>query len=153
MVSYRLQTIAAAVAVLLLPGSSAKTGFTGDILDGYPVITSLDLADTKPNTITRYYFRTVQAQGTVYYDLPLIVARGTSESLQSGKKLSLSSSVHGDELNGIRVIQNVVKGLESPIARVKPMWSLLHGLHKVIKERAQFTVRLIWHWMHRSRPY
>ncbi len=56
-------------------------------------------------------------------------------------------------LIGLGLAQDVAKGLESPIARVKPMWSLLHGLHKVIKERAQFTVRLIWHWMHRSRPY
>lgn len=112
MVLLRFPVVAATAWFLLQSGSSANTNFTHDIVDGYPVITSLDLADGPPNSITRYFFRSAQAQGPIYYDLPLIVVRGSKESLKTGKKLSLSSTVHGDELNGIRVIQNVIKTLQ-----------------------------------------
>jgi predicted deacylase len=92
---------------LLLAGCQAKTQFTGDIVDGTPVITKLDLNDVPANNITRYIFRAAQSQGTIYWDLPVLVARGTEDSLHNGRKLALSSSVHGDELTGIRVIQTV----------------------------------------------
>lgn len=35
--------------------AAAKTVYTGDTFHGYHVISSLDLADVPPNTISRYY--------------------------------------------------------------------------------------------------
>ncbi len=108
--SSSLRTIA--LSLLAAACARAETIKTGDVVDGYPVITKLDLADVPANAVTRYYFRAGQAQGTVYYDLPLLVARGSEDSLESGTRLSLSSSVHGDELTGVRVVQTVFAELE-----------------------------------------
>ena len=50
------------------------------------------------------------------YYLPVFVARGSNDSLTSGRKLSLSTSIHGDELNGIRVVQRVFATLTEAVA-------------------------------------
>jgi predicted deacylase len=113
------QNAATLVASLLLttgPSSSlAKTIFTGDRIDGDDVITKLDISDVPTNSITRYRFRAAEAQGPFYYDLPIFVARGSADSLHTGRKLSLSSTVHGDELSGIRVVQRVFADLKSEV--------------------------------------
>ena len=95
-----LLAIGAAVA-------SAQTNFTGDVLQGYPVIEYLDLNDVPANTISRFWISPAEAQGGSPYFLPILVARGSEESLESGRRLSLSASIHGDELNGIPVVQRV----------------------------------------------
>jgi predicted deacylase len=99
---------------LLLP-ILAQTNSTGDTISGYPVITSLSLSDVPPNSITRYWLLTVTQQGSIPIFLPVFVARGTNSSLTTGRKLSLSASIHGDELNGIRVIQQVFANLNSTV--------------------------------------
>lgn len=48
--------------------------------------------------------------------IPIMVARGTEESLHTGKKLSLSASIHGDELNPVRVVQRVFEQLKDQVA-------------------------------------
>ena len=45
-----------------------------------------------------------------------MVARGTPESLETGKKLSLSAAIHGDELNPVRVVQRIFEQLEGQVA-------------------------------------
>jgi predicted deacylase len=105
--------------LLLLSGpllAWAQTTFTGDFISGYPVITSLDITDVPANAITRYWFLTAEAQGGIPYFLPVFVARGTDESLDSGRKLSLSSSVHGDELNGIAAVQRIFRRLNDTVS-------------------------------------
>lgn len=92
-----------------------KTNLTGDIVDGIPVITGLDLADVPVNAITRYYFLAGVAQGTINYHVPVFVARGTNASLYTGRRLSVSSTVHGDEYNGVRVVQKVFATLEKTV--------------------------------------
>lgn len=94
--------------------ASAKTVYTGDILHGYPVISSLDLTDVPTNTISRFWISAAQAQGGgISYFIPVFVARGTDDS---GRKLSLSASIHGDELNGIPVVQRVFAALNETVA-------------------------------------
>jgi predicted deacylase len=102
---------------LLLAGplAWAQTTFTGDFISGYPVITSLDITDVPANAITRYWLLTAEAQGGIPYFLPVLVARGTEASLESGRKLSLSASVHGDELNGIAAVQRVFGQLNETV--------------------------------------
>lgn len=106
-------------ASLLATTVLGKTNLTGDIVDGIPVITALDLADVPVNAITRYYFLAGVAQGTINYHVPVFVARGTNSSLHTGRRLSLSSTVHGDEYNGVRVVQNVFSLLEKPVKEGK----------------------------------
>lgn len=101
------------------PTTVAKTALNGDIVDGVPVITSLDLTDVPSNTITRYQFLAGETQGTIKYYIPVFVARGNNESLETGRRLSLSSTVHGDEYSGVRVVQNVFAQLENVVKEGK----------------------------------
>ena len=101
--------------LLLVTVVQSQTNFTGDVISGYPVITQLDVEDTPANAITRYWFKAAEAQGGIPYFLPVIVARGSNESLQSGRRLSLSASVHGDELNGIPVVWGVMSQLSETV--------------------------------------
>jgi hypothetical protein len=94
----------------------AQTNFTGDVLHGYPVISNLDIADVPANTISRYWISAAQAQGGLDYFIPIFVARGTNSSLHTGRKLSLSASIHGDELNGIPVVQRVFASLGETVS-------------------------------------
>ena len=113
-----LTTIAAPLLLLLFaqqPFAFAKTISNGDIVDGVPVITSLDLTDVPSNAITRYQFLAGEAQGTIKYYIPVFVARGSNESLHTGRRLSLSSTVHGDEYSGVRVVQKVFAQLEDVV--------------------------------------
>ena len=112
----RLISFAAFAAALFTASSQGHfTHFNGDIVDGIPVITKLDLRDVPINRITRYYFLAGEAQGNIKYHIPVFVARGTAESLESGRRLSLSSTVHGDEYNGVRVVQKVFASLENDV--------------------------------------
>ncbi|KAK3065202.1 hypothetical protein LTS18_006411 [Coniosporium uncinatum] len=96
--------------------SLAQTNFTGDVISGYPVITSLDLSDVPSNTVSRYWIVAAVQQGSIPIYLPILVARGSNSSLTSGRKLSLSASIHGDELNGIPVVQRVFRQLNTTIS-------------------------------------
>lgn len=118
--SRALTTIATSLLLLLqlfaqLPITFAKTALNGDIVDGVSVITFLDLTDVPSNAITRYQFLAGEAQGAIKYYIPVFVARGNNESLETGRRLSLSSTVHGDEYSGVRVVQNVFAQLEDVV--------------------------------------
>ncbi len=91
----------------------SETLFTGDILHGIKVITHLSLSDVPPEAVTRYFLRTSSVNSGLDIHLPVWVARGPASTLQSGKKLSLSSGVHGDEQNGVRVVQRILEELEA----------------------------------------
>ena len=94
----------------------AQTDLTGDTISGYPVITFLELSDVPSNTIQRYWLLTAVSQGMIPYFLPVFVARGTGDSLDTGRKLSLSASIHGDELSGIPVVQRVFASLNDSVS-------------------------------------
>lgn len=96
----------------LLAKNCSQTVFTGDILNGIKVISQLSLSDVPHCAVTRYYLRTSAVNGGLDIHLPVWVARGPAHTLETGKKLSLSSGVHGDEHNSIRVLQRVLKELE-----------------------------------------
>lgn len=69
---------------------AGQVALPGDTLQGYPVISNLDLNDVPPNTISRYWISPASASGGMPYLLPLFVARGSEESLESGTRLSVS---------------------------------------------------------------
>jgi predicted deacylase len=77
-------------------------------MDGVPVISALDVSDLPSASLSRFYFRaTDQATGQGWY-VPVLVAKGA----KPGKRLLLTAAVHGDELNGIAVIQDLFKDLD-----------------------------------------
>lgn len=96
--------------------TSASTIYTGDTFQSYPIISSLDISDCcSPNTISRFWLSPAAGQGGLPYFLPIFVARGTEDSLESGRKLSLSASIHGDELNPVAIVQRIFKRLNETI--------------------------------------
>ena len=97
----RLTTLLTA-ALLAFHALSQAT--TGDIYLGYPVLdlsSPLDLSSVPANTISRFWMIAATGQANIPYFLPVMIARGSNDSLETGRKLSLSASIHGDELNGV----------------------------------------------------
>ncbi|GAB1728275.1 hypothetical protein NU195Hw_g2672t1 [Hortaea werneckii] len=101
------QTALLTLTTLLLGSTTSQTIYTGDTLQGYPIISSLDITDVPSNTISRFWLSPAEGQGGLPYFLPIFVARGSEESVHSGKRLSLSASIHGDELNPVAVVQKI----------------------------------------------
>jgi hypothetical protein len=111
-----LSSLAATAAVLA--HSSARVhaaNLTGDVLNGIPVIHDLDVAALPPQTISKFYLRVGELNGGLPVHIPVMVARGTKESLETGTKLSLSAAIHGDELNPVRVVQRVFAQLKDQV--------------------------------------
>lgn len=84
-----------------------------------PVIRELVLGDIPAGTIQRYFFHIVSdGMGMPVY-IPLIVAKG----VEDGPVLGLTAAVHGNELNGIPVIQQIFNELD-----VKQMRGVVVGV-------------------------
>ncbi|MEL6922567.1 MAG: succinylglutamate desuccinylase/aspartoacylase family protein [Bacteroidota bacterium] len=78
-----------------------------DINETTPVIRKLNIAEVEPGTIGRYWLQVVTDGIGMPVYVPIMVARGRGE----GKVLGLTAAVHGNELNGIPVIQRLFKEL------------------------------------------
>ncbi|MCI5080537.1 MAG: succinylglutamate desuccinylase/aspartoacylase family protein [Saprospiraceae bacterium] len=68
-------------------------------------VRALDLDQIAPGELKRFFFHLVtDGMGLPVY-IPIIVAKGT----RPGKTLGMTAAVHGNELNGIPVIQRIFK--------------------------------------------
>lgn len=95
---------------LALTGISvhAATVYTGDKINGVPVISKLDVADLPAGTLQRFMFQGGDnAIGQQWY-IPVMVAKGVT----AGPRLGLQTALHGDELNGTRTIQRVFGSID-----------------------------------------
>lgn len=86
-----------------------KTTYTGDIIQGIPVINNLNINDLEQNKVYRFMFQGSTMNIGQPWFVPLLVARGT----KAGKSLLLNTGIHGDELNGIKVIQQLFAQLDT----------------------------------------
>jgi len=68
----------------------------------------LDIADTTPNTIASYWLHIINNDLGEAVRIPILVARGRRE----GPVLGLTAAIHGNELNGIPVIQHLFENLD-----------------------------------------
>ncbi|MDF1865938.1 MAG: succinylglutamate desuccinylase/aspartoacylase family protein [Saprospiraceae bacterium] len=73
-----------------------------------PIIEELNIKDAPKGQITRYWLFIATDGMGVPIHVPVIVARG----LEDGKVLGLTAAVHGNELNGIPVIQRIFKEID-----------------------------------------
>ncbi len=73
-----------------------------------PTILSLGEIEQPPSTIRRYWLRIISDGLGEPVRIPILVAKGRKE----GPVLGVTAAVHGDELNGIRVIQRLFYDLE-----------------------------------------
>jgi predicted deacylase len=72
------------------------------------IIRELKVNEAPKGAITRYWLHLVTDGVGMPIYIPIIVARGKEE----GKVLGLTAAVHGNELNGIPVIQRLFKALD-----------------------------------------
>ena len=98
----------AQTAVQPAPVSTAGTAYTGDVLGGKPVVTRLDVNDLEPGRMHRLYFRGVETPSGQLWLVSVTVARGA----RPGKRVVLTSGVHGDEMSSIHTVQNVMAQLD-----------------------------------------
>ena len=75
------------------------------IEDNIKIIQELKVEDAPKGTISRYWLHVVTDGMGVPIRVPIIVAKGNRE----GKVLGITAAVHGNELNGIPVIQRLFK--------------------------------------------
>ncbi|MGK0391591.1 MAG: putative deacylase [Maribacter sp.] len=72
------------------------------------VIDHLDVLKAPKGEITRYWLKLIEDGMGVPIHVPIIVARGNED----GKVVGITAAVHGNELNGIPVIQKLFKDLD-----------------------------------------
>ena len=84
-----------------------------NIPEQIPTIRKFDLKQIEPGTIQRFYLHIVSDGMGMPVLVPLMIAKGVEE----GKTLGVTAAVHGNELNGIPVIQRLFK--EMDISKLK----------------------------------
>jgi predicted deacylase len=84
------------------------TVYTGDQIQGIPVISHLNVNDLEPGRKHRFFFQGVQMGTGQYWYVPVVVAKG----VRGGKQIALIAGIHGDELSPIDAVQRVMAQLE-----------------------------------------
>jgi predicted deacylase len=83
------------------------TLYTGDQIQGIPVISQLNVDDLEPGNCYRFYFQGVQMGTGQYWYVPVAVAKG----VRDGKRMVLNAGIHGDELSPVDAVQRIMAGL------------------------------------------
>jgi len=88
----------------------AKSGtvYTGELIQGKKVVSQLNVADLEPGKKHFLYFQGVQAPSGKHWYVSVAVAKG----MRSGKRFTLTSGVHGDEMSSIHTLQTVIDQLD-----------------------------------------
>jgi predicted deacylase len=89
-------------------GTAGGTVYTGEVIQGKKVVSALDVNDLEPGRKHFLYFQGVQTRiGQPWY-VSLIVARGA----KPGKRVVLTSGVHGDEMSSVHTVMTVMNQLD-----------------------------------------
>jgi uncharacterized protein len=83
------------------------TVYTGDVIHGKKVISALDVGDLEPGR-HRFYFQGVQTPTGQHWYASVTVAKGA----KPGKRVLLTSGVHGDEISSVHTIQTIIRELD-----------------------------------------
>ena len=104
--AFALVGVGMAQAQSSAPATPAKIGtvYTGDVINGKKVVSYLDTADLEPGKKHLLYFQGVQMSTGQYWYVSVIVAKGA----KPGKRVTLSSGVHGDEMSSVHTVQTVM---------------------------------------------
>ncbi|KAN0066247.1 hypothetical protein ACQY0O_000341 [Thecaphora frezii] len=78
------------LAASLLPSALAKMRYTGDVVNGYPVISHLDAEDLAPSNVHRFYFRAGSLNSGHPIHVPVWIARG-ADPVAERKKFWIST--------------------------------------------------------------
>ncbi|MDX2241645.1 MAG: succinylglutamate desuccinylase/aspartoacylase family protein [Leptolyngbyaceae cyanobacterium bins.302] len=88
--------------------AQSATTYTGDTIQGVPVISQLDINDLEPGQKHRFFFQGVQMGTGQHWYVPIVVAKG----MQSGRSIGLLTGVHGDEVSSIDAVQRIMANLD-----------------------------------------
>jgi hypothetical protein len=105
----------------LKPGALQRTVYTGDVIQGKKVISALDVNDLERGKKHAFYFEGVQMPTGQHWYVSVLVAVGA----KPGKRVALTSGVHGDEISPVHMIQTVMSQLALRPAR-SPQRDPLH---------------------------
>ncbi len=86
---------------------STTTVYTGDQIQGIPVVSQLAVADLAPGQHHRVYFQGVQMGSGQHWYVPVMVAKGA----RPGPCVGLVAGVHGDEMSSISAVQRIMAQL------------------------------------------
>lgn len=89
-------------------GGKTATVYTGDVINGKKVISSLDVNELEAGQKHRLYFQGVETPTGQHWYVSVTVARG----VKPGKRVVLTSGVHGDEMSSIHTVQTVMNELD-----------------------------------------
>lgn len=87
---------------------TSGTGYTGDTIRGKRVISALDVNDLEPGKKHFLYFQGVQMPSGQHWYVSVTVAKGA----KPGRRIVLTSGVHGDEMSSIHTVQTVMSQLD-----------------------------------------
>lgn len=90
------------------PMTSERTMYTGDTIQGIPVISHLNVKALERGQQHRFFFQGVQMGTGQHWYVPIVVAKGAQE----GKCILLTAGVHGDELSPVRALQCIMAELD-----------------------------------------
>src|SRR6516164_8252369 len=89
-------------------GAPQRTVYTGDVIQGKKVISALDVNDLERGKKHAFYFEGVQIPTGQHWYVSVLVAVGA----RLGKRVVLTSGVHGDEISPVHMIQTVMSRLD-----------------------------------------
>ena len=87
--------------------ASGGTVYTGDMIDGKKVVSTLNIDDLESGKKHSFFFQGVETTTGQHWHVSTMVAKGT----RAGKRIALVSGVHGDEISTVRTIQTVMDRL------------------------------------------
>ncbi len=102
------QTARAQSAAPAAGASPKATIFTGDVIQGKKVVSALDIDDLAPGQVHKLYFQGVQTPTGQHWYVSVMVVKGA----RPGKRFTLTSGVHGDEMSSIHAVQTVMNALD-----------------------------------------
>ncbi len=106
--NHPLANAARAVALSACSVLLAPVAMADEMIRGVPVIEKLNVEALPRGKVYHFWFRGMDTSVGQSWHVPVIVSRGK----EIGPRLLLNSGVHGDELNGIRVVQLVMQSID-----------------------------------------
>ena len=98
------ELVSAAAPPVGVKAGGVRTVFTGDVINGKKVVSSLNTDDLEPGRKHLLYFQGVQMSTGQYWYVSVIVAKG----IRPGKRFTLTSGVHGDEMSSVHTVQTIM---------------------------------------------
>lgn len=92
----------------LASGTPSATVYTGDTIEGKKVVSALDVNELEPGKKHFLYFQGVQMPTGQHWYVSVTVAKGA----KPGKRVVLTSGVHGDEMSSVHTVQTLMNQLD-----------------------------------------